>query len=77
LKLRAPGGERRHSRRSWIKGQTILFGPAVVCFAPAYRFASHGITRHDNGCIGLGCVAFAVGGVLLWAAFRNRVAKRG
>ena len=49
---------------------------ALVCFAAAYRFASHGITGHDNRCIGLGCAAFAVAAVLLWSAFRTRRLKR-
>ena len=32
----------------------------------------HGITRHDKGCVVLGCVAFAVAALLLWLALRTR-----
>jgi hypothetical protein len=50
----------------------ILSLVALVCFAAAYRFASHGIKLNDNKCIGLACIAVVVGGVLLWFAFANR-----
>jgi len=43
----------------------------VVCFAAAYRFASHGIMLHDNLCIGLAVLAVAVGLILL-LVLRNR-----
>jgi hypothetical protein len=45
---------------------------AVVCFAAAYRFGSHGLTLHDNKCVGLAVVAVAIGLVLLWLAFRPK-----
>ena len=52
-------------------GTILLALAAIVCFAAAYRFASHGITLHDNRCIGFGCGAFVVAVLLLWAAFRT------
>jgi hypothetical protein len=54
----------------------LLALAAVVCFAAAYRFASHGIKLNDNLCVGLACVAVAVGGVLLWFAFSKRQRQR-
>jgi len=60
-----------------MRARTVLLSlAALVCFAAAYRFASHGITRHDNWCIGLGSIAFAVAALLLWYAFRKRLPKR-
>jgi hypothetical protein len=50
---------------------TFLAILAVVCFAAAYRFGSHGIRLHDNRCVGLAVVALAAGIILLWIAFRN------
>ena len=51
---------------------TILLSlAAIFCFAAAYRFTSHGITLHDNRCIGFGCGAIVIGALLLWAAFRT------
>jgi hypothetical protein len=50
----------------------ILSIAALVCFAAAYRFGSHGLTLQDNWCVGLACSAFAVAVLLLWFAFRNR-----
>ena len=59
-----------------MRARTILLSlAAVVCLAAAYRFTSHGITGHDNWCIGLGSVAFAVAVLLLWFAFRTRLPK--
>jgi len=59
-----------------MRARTVLLSlAALVCFAAAYRFASHGITLHDNRCVGYGCVAFAVAALLLWFAFRNRRPK--
>jgi hypothetical protein len=61
-----------------MRARTVLLSLVViVCFAAAYRFASHGITLHDNFCIGLGSAATVVGALLLWAAFRTRRPKRG
>jgi hypothetical protein len=48
---------------------------AVVCFAAAYRFGSHGLRLHDNQCVGFAVVAVAAGLILLWFAFRNRRPK--
>jgi hypothetical protein len=48
---------------------------AVVCFAAAYRFGSHGLRLHDNKCVGLAVVAVATGVIVLWFAFRNRRPK--
>jgi len=46
---------------------------AALCFAAAYRFASHGIPVHDNKCIGLACAAVTIGILFLWLAFfKNR-----
>jgi len=44
---------------------------AIVCFAAAYRFGSHGLRLHDNQCVGLAVIAVATGLVLLWFAFRR------
>jgi hypothetical protein len=56
----------------------ILFSiAAAVCFAAAYRFGSHGITLHDNKCIGLAALAIAVGLLLLWLGFRSRRPRHG
>ena len=52
-------------------GTILLLLAALFCFAAAYRFASHGITLHDNFCIGLGCAATVVAALLLWGAFRT------
>jgi hypothetical protein len=47
---------------------TLLTVAALLCFAVAYRFGSHGIRLKDNLCIGLACAAVAVGvGLLGWA----------
>lgn len=57
--------------------RTILFSvAAIVCFAAAYRFTSHGISGRDNFCIGLGAVACAVGSLLLWIALRQSRSSR-
>jgi hypothetical protein len=48
---------------------------ALACFAAAYRFAAHGVTLHDNQCIGFAVVAVAVALLLLWFAFRKRPLK--
>jgi hypothetical protein len=50
---------------------------ALACFAAAYRFGSHGLTLHDNWCVGFACVAFAVAVLLLWFAFLNKRSKSG
>jgi hypothetical protein len=56
-----------------MRAKTILLSLAALVFlAAGYRFASHGITLHDNFCVGLGCAAFAVAALLLWFAFRTR-----
>jgi len=51
---------------------TLLTLAALAFFAAAYRFGSHGIKLKDNRCIGLACVAVAVGVLLLACAFWNR-----
>jgi len=53
----------------------VLSLAAAVCFAAAYRFGSHGLTLHDNKCVGLAVLAVAVGLVLLFFAFRKRRPK--
>jgi hypothetical protein len=59
-----------------MSARTILLSiAAVVCFAAAYRFGSHGLRLHDNQCVGLAVVAVAMGLILLWFAFRNRRPK--
>ena len=45
---------------------------ALICFAAAYRFGSHGLRLHDNKCIGLAVAAIAVAVVLLWLAFGKK-----
>jgi hypothetical protein len=50
----------------------LLALAAIFCFAAAYRFGSHGLRLHDNKCIGLSCIAVAVGAVLFWFAFSKR-----
>ena len=56
-----------------MPAKTVLLSiAAVVCFAAAYRFGSHGLRLHDNLCIGLAVAAVAAGLVLLWLAFRGR-----
>jgi hypothetical protein len=50
----------------------LLLIAAVVCFAAAYRFGSHGFSLNDNKCIGLAAVAVPVGLLLLWLGFRRR-----
>ena len=50
---------------------------ALICFAAAYRFGSHGLRGHDNLCIGLAVAAIVVAVVLLWLAFRKRPAEQG
>ena len=57
-------------------GTVLLSLAAILCFAATYRFASHGITLHDNRCIALGCAAFVAAALLLWAAFRTARRKR-
>ena len=60
-----------------MRAKTVLLSlAAVVCFAASYRFTSHGIAGHDNRCIAFGSVAFALGALLLWFAFRTRLPKR-
>ena len=54
----------------------LLLVAALVCFAAAYRFASHGITLHDNRCIGFSGVAVAVAVLVLWFAFRKKQSNR-
>jgi hypothetical protein len=49
----------------------VLSLAALVCFAAAYRFGSHGIRLHDNLCIGLAGAALTVAVVLLGFAFRT------
>ena len=54
-----------------MSAKTVLLSiAAVVCFAAAYRFGSHGIRLHDHLCVGLAVGAVAAGSVLLWLAFR-------
>ena len=48
---------------------------ALICFAAAYRFGSHGLRLHDDKCIALAVAAIAVAGVLLWLAFRDRATR--
>jgi len=61
-----------------VSARKILFSiAAAVCFAAAYRFGSHGLTLHDNKCVGLAVVAVSVGLVLLWLGFRSRRPKHG
>jgi len=48
---------------------------ALACFAAAYRFAAHGITLHDNLCVGLAGVAVSAAILLLWFAFRKKPSK--
>jgi hypothetical protein len=55
----------------------LLALAAIVCFAAAYRFGSHGFRLHDNKCIALSCIALAVGGILCWFAFAKRGQPRG
>jgi hypothetical protein len=55
---------------------TLLTLAALVLFAAAYRFGSHGIKLKDNRCIALACVASAVGALLLVFAFWNRRRQR-
>jgi hypothetical protein len=54
----------------------LLILPALILFAAAYRFASHGIRLEDNTCIGLACIASAFGVVLLGCAFWKRQGQR-
>jgi hypothetical protein len=54
----------------------LLALAAIVCFAAAHRFGSHGFRLHDNKCIGLACIALAVGGALCWFAFAKRGQSR-
>ena len=73
--------DEEHVRTGYIAGMravgTILLAlAAIACLAAAYRFASHGITLHDNFCIGLGSAATVVAALLLWAAFRTARRKR-
>jgi hypothetical protein len=51
---------------------TLLTLAAILCFAAAYRFGSHGLRLHENQCVGYAVVAAVIGLVLLWFAFRNR-----
>jgi hypothetical protein len=55
--------------------RTLLIVPSLACFAAAYRFASHGISRQDNFCVGLAATAIATGIVLLGLALWNRPAR--
>lgn len=60
-----------------MKVRTILLTlPAIIVFAAAYRFASHGIPLKDNFCIGLACIAVVMAVVLLWFAFLYRPRQR-
>ena len=52
--------------------RTLLVIPAVLCFAAAYRFASHGIPAKDGVCISLAGVTVALGVGLLAGAFLTR-----
>jgi hypothetical protein len=55
-----------------MSARTIIASiAAVVCFAAAYRFGSHGLRLHDNQCVGLAVLAVVIGLVLLWFAFRK------
>ena len=57
--------------------RAILLTPAaILCFAAAYRFASHGIRGKDSFCIGLACIALAVAVLLLLFAFRKARRQR-
>jgi uncharacterized membrane protein len=53
----------------------ILSIAALVCFAAAYRFGSHGFTLQDGQCIALSGVATAVAVLLLWFAIRGKRSK--
>ena len=55
-----------------VSQNSLAIARLLVFFAAAYRFGSHGITLHDNWCIGYGSVAFAIATLLLWFAFRKR-----
>jgi hypothetical protein len=48
---------------------------AVVCFAAAYRFGSHGFRLNDSKCVGLAALALIAGLLLLWLGLRNRRPK--
>jgi hypothetical protein len=62
--------------RQWKLASTVLLSvAAIILFAAAYRFASHGITMEDNWCIAYGVVAFALGALLLWFAFQKYRSK--
>jgi hypothetical protein len=49
---------------------------SLACFAAAYRFASHGLTLHDNWCVGFAGVAISMSLLLLWFAFRKKRPNR-
>jgi hypothetical protein len=60
-------------KRQWQLARTVLLLlTAIVLIAAAYRFASHGISLHDNWCIGYGFIAFSIAALLLWFAFRKK-----
>jgi hypothetical protein len=48
---------------------------ALVCFAAAYRFGSHGFRLKDNKCIAFAVITVAMGLLLLWFAFGKRRPK--
>ena len=50
----------------------ILSIAALVCFAAAYRFGSHGLRLDDKKCVGLAIAAVATVAILLWLALRKR-----
>ena len=54
----------------------LLSIAALVCFAAAWRFGSHGFMLQDTQCIGLSGIAISVAALLLWFAFRNKVSRR-
>jgi hypothetical protein len=55
----------------------VLTLAALICFAAAYRFASHGIRLNDTKCIGLACLAVLVGAVLMWLGFAKKKRQHG
>jgi hypothetical protein len=59
-----------------VRTMLLMLG-ALVLFAAAYRFGSHGIRLHDRLCIGLACAAVAVGAVLLTWAYATARPKPG
>jgi hypothetical protein len=64
--------DEKPERERKLASTVLLSLVAIVFFAAAYRFASHGLTQNDNFCIGLSSGACAIGAVLLFFAFRKK-----